>query len=92
MHLIQTKFINGRVNVSITGSFRYEDRKSRNRTVNNFGYLDEHEKTLGLDALEPCREICDQMTLDAKESKKASIELSLLKKIPNRKTNKKMLH
>ena len=91
MHLIQTKFINGRVNVSITGSFRYEDRKSRNRTVNNFGYLDEHEKTLGPDALEQCRENCCQMTLNAKESKKASIELSLLKKFLIERQTKKML-
>ena len=71
MYLKQTKFINGRVNVSITGSFRDEDRKSRNRTVKSFGYLDELEKTLGPDALEQCRAICDQMTIDAKESKKS---------------------
>ena len=89
MYLKQTKFKNGRVNVSITESFRDEDKKPRNRTVKNFGYLDELEKTLGPDALEQCRAICDQMTIAAKESKKASIELSLLKKIPNQTTNRK---
>ena len=37
MYLKQTKFKNGRVNVSITESFRGEDKKSRNRTEKILG-------------------------------------------------------
>jgi hypothetical protein len=67
LYLKQTRQKNGRVSISITQAYRDADRKPRNRTVRNFGYLDELEKTMGPDALGQCRAICAQMTEQAEE-------------------------
>ena len=74
MHLKQSKYKNGRTYISIVESYRGEDKKPRVRTVKTFGYLDELVETYGESALDKCKEICDEMTKQAKENKKAKLD------------------
>ena len=89
MHLKQSKYKNGSTYISIVESYRGEDKKPRIRTVKTFGYLDELEKTYGKNALEKCKAICDEMTKQAKENKKAKLEIFLEQKINDRTSNRK---
>jgi transposase len=65
MYLKQTRQKNGRVSLSITQSYR-DGKKSKNRTVANFGYLDELEKQYE-DPIAHFREACRQMTEEESE-------------------------
>ena len=70
-------------------SYRGEDKKPKIRPVKTFGFLHELVETYGENALVRCKEICDEMTKQAKGNKKAKLEIFLEQKINDSTSNRK---
>lgn len=88
MFLKQTKQKNGRINLSITQSFR-ENGRAKSRSIKNLGYLDELEKQYD-DPISHFKVVCDQMTQEYKESSApVTITIHPFQKIDSRTTNRK---
>jgi transposase len=88
MYLKLTKHKNGRTSVSITQSYR-EGKKSKNRTVASFGYLDELEKVYG-DPIAHLTRLRDQMTAQQRDrTAPVSVTIHPAQKVDKRTCNRK---
>lgn len=73
MHLKKDKKKNGRIYLSITESYRNDSGMPKNRTVKILGYLDDLEREWGEDALTRCKQICVEMTEEARKKKEPKV-------------------
>jgi hypothetical protein len=88
MYLKLTKHKNGRTSVSITQSYR-EGKKSKNRTVASFGYLDELEKVYD-DPIAHFTQLREQMTAEERDRiAPVSITIHPAQKVDKRTCNRK---
>jgi len=88
MFLHKTKKKDGRIYLAIMEGYR-EGRRTRHRTVESLGYLDELEKTYD-DPIAHFKAICEQRNAAAREQRQAiALEIHPLEKIDKRAASRK---